>query len=84
MNVYMYTSRARGRGCFFVHKSGPLSRTADMRESSTGNANRQEFILRKGYGHRAAAHVFAAATWVDQFVVHESCVVAPCSSRGIL
>ena len=29
---------------FFVRQSGPLSRTADMPESSTGNTNRQELM----------------------------------------
>ena len=31
-------------GAFFVRQSGPLSRTADMPESSTGNTNRQELM----------------------------------------
>ena len=43
--LYIYIPRGPAEAvAFFVRQSGPLSRTADMPESSTGNTNRQELM----------------------------------------
>ena len=43
--LYLYIPRGPAEAvAFFVRQSGPLSRTADMPESSTGNTNRQELM----------------------------------------
>ena len=44
-DVYIYIPRGPAEAvAFFVRQSGPLSRTADMPESSAGNTDRQELM----------------------------------------